>query len=198
MVYMALIYLLVIMVIAVVGGSNLMARHRRRRNFGNYINGQIDVDLGLGTLAAKTLVSATFSESVVDTTRISSIVCTHTVSDFTPGANIGPIIFGVAHSDYTDAEIEQWVEDAGSWDIGNKIAKEIRSRLVRQIGVFDDPASATVSTRINDGKPVRTKLNWLLAEGDTLKFWVYNTGNAAVATTVPNYHAFGKANLWQK
>ncbi len=175
-----------------------MGKHPSKRNFSKFLSGTIDFDLALTTLGAKTLVGAVFSETVVDTTRISSIKATYTLSDKTAGANIGPIICGVAHSDYTDAEVEEWIEQAGSWDLGDKQTQEVRSRLVRQVGVFDDPSGPTVSARLNDGRPVKTKLNWLLAEGDGLRFWCYNTGNAAIATTVPNFHVFGKANLWSQ
>ncbi len=190
------------MAIAIIGIVLLalaLAKHGkggRGRNFRRYVSGSIDFDLGLTALAAKTLVGAVFSETVVDTTRVGSIKATYTLSDKTAGANIGPIICGVAHGDYTDAEVEEWIEQAGSWDIGNKQTAEVRGRLIRQIGVFDDVSGPTVSARLNDGKPLTTRLNWVLSEGDGLRFWAYNTGNAAIATTVPNLHVFGKANLW--
>ncbi len=134
---------------------------------------------------------------MVDSTRCSSIKCTYSLGGATPGDNIGPVIVGVAHSDYTSAEIEAYLEAASSWDIGDKIVKEVRSRLVRVIGVFDIPEGVGQAVRLNDGRAIRTKLNWLLAEGDTLGFWAYNSGPAAYATTDPNLIVQGKANLWQ-
>ncbi len=177
--------------------SLAMAKRRRRRNWSKYIDGAIDFVLAATTLAPNTLVSGTLGQSVVDTTRVSSIRCAYSLSNVTPATSVGPMIFGVAHSDYADSEIEQWVESTASWDIGDKIAAEIRGRLVRQIGTFPAPASAAEVVTFNDGRPMKTKLNWLLAEGDTLKFWVYNTGATAYGTTVPNFKANGKANLWQ-
>ncbi len=182
---------LIIALVCLVG----MAKRRRKTSFGRYIAGNILVDLALTTIAGKAgAVGAT--DTVVDTSRISSIRCTYTLSDWTPVANAGPIWCGVMHGDYTQAELEEWVEETGAWDMGNMVAKEVRSRRIRAIGVFDTPPAATGSVRLNDGRPIKTKLNWLLAEGDGLKFWAYNTGNAAAATTVPNFHVFGKANLW--
>ncbi len=176
-----------------------MARKRggsRRKNWSKYLNGTLNIDVGAGTLANKTGVSGTTQSTVTDTTRVSSIKATYTLSDFTPGNNIGPILVAVAHPDYSDAEIEEFIESTTSWDVNDMIAAEQRGRRVRIIGVFNVPETSTHSSRLNDGKPVRTKLNWVLGEGDGLKFFVYNTGNASVATTIPNINIFGNANLW--
>ncbi len=175
-----------------------MARKGRgRKDFSKYMKGGIDVNSALGTLGPKDVIAAIGAGLVVDTTRVSSVKCVYTLSDFTPVVNAGPIICGVAHGDYTDAEIEEWIENSAAWDMGDMIAKEIASRRIRQIGVFDTAAAATQSVRLNDGKPITTKLNWLLAEGDGLKWWAYNAGPAALTTTDPNLHVTGHANLWQ-
>ncbi len=171
-------------------------RKGRKRNFGRYLKGNIDENLSLGTLASKTLVSDTWDETVEDRARISSIVCAWSLDELT--GSQGPILFGVAHSDYTDAEIEQVLENAGSWKEGSKVEQEISKRLVRIIGTFDtennstDPADAD----FNDGRPVKTKLNWVLNEGDTLKMWGYNVSGTPLATTAPNIRCNGHANLW--
>ncbi len=169
---------------------------RRRKNFSKYVKGAIDTDLSLTTLAAKTPVSETTNQTVVDTARVSTIEAVYTLADFTPGANIGPIAFGVMHSDYTDAELEAWLESSGSWDLGNMVERENRSRRIRQIGVFNSPTLASDSSRHNDGRMTKTKLNWVLTEGDGLSFWCYNLGNQPVATTVPNFNVLGHANIW--
>ena len=168
----------------------------RRRNWNSYLSGVLEIDKSLTTLASKALTSAT-SETVIESMRVSSIRATWAISDFTPGANIGPIICGVAHSDYDDTEIESWVEDAGSWNLGNLTAREIRTRRIRQVGVFSAPGAANLDMSLNDGRPIKTKLNWVLTTGDGLKFWAYNTGGQDIATTVPNMTVFGRANLWR-
>ncbi len=172
-------------------------RKGRRTDWTRYMNGSIDHVLQLSTLAAKTAIKSDVQQVVVDTTRVSSIKATYTLADYTKGTNDGPIIIGVAHSDYSSVEIDTFLETADSWDRGNLVTREIRSRRIRIIGVFDSPDSAGNSSRLNDGKPIRTKLNWLLSPGDKLSFWAYNTGTSALATTDPRFSVFGKANLWQ-
>ncbi len=173
-------------------------RGRRRRSMGRYIKGRVDEDLDMGTLAAKTLVGTTFDETVNERTLVSSIVASWSISGWTPGIDDGPVIFGVAHGDYSDAEIEEVIENTGSWDEGNKISQEISKRLVRTIGSFDTPADANSVVAVNEGRPVKTKLNWILNQGVRLKIWAYNAGTSAFATTNPIVHAAGHANLFPR
>ncbi len=161
-----------------------------------YLKGNVDEDLSLGTLAPKTLVADTWDESPEEKTLISSIVCTWALDQLS--STQGPITFGVAHSDYSDAEIEAVLENAASWDQGSKVEQEIAKRLVRQIGVFvSKTESAIEDVEFNDGKPMKTKLNWRLNSGDTLKMWAYNISASALSTTVPTLRCNGHANLWQ-
>ncbi len=174
-----------------------MAKHGRGRkvNWNKFRSGTIEIDLAMTTLAAKSLVVAT-SENVADTARISSVEAVYGINGWTAGTNVGPFLFGVAHSDYSAAEIEAFIESAGSWDIGDKLAQEIRTRRVRIIGQIGDGENAGGLAQFNDGKMLKSKLNWTLAEGDGLDFWIYNMGTAAVATTVPQFVVFGNASIW--
>lgn len=171
-------------------------RRRRNTNFNNYIRGRIDEQLSTATLAAKTLVSAAFDEVTRETCRVGSIVATWAMSDLTAGAGIGPLQVGVAHSDYTDTEIEEVIENTGSWDKGDKIAQERANRQIRTIGTFRAATTAVGDAVLNAGRPLRTRLNWLLTTGDTLRVWAYNQGSNPVATTVPIVTLQGHANLW--
>ncbi len=178
---------------------SMATKSQRRSNFSKYINGSIDHRLQIGSsLAANTLIGSNITQVTVDTCRLSSIKCSYSLNNFTPTANAGPIIVGVAHSDYTDAEVEQWLETSGSWDRGNTSAREQRSRMVRQIGRFNigPDGASTDAVVLNGGRPIKTKLNWLLTEGQTVKFWAFNSGSVAVATTNPNFEIQGDANLW--
>ncbi len=164
---------------------------------GSYIRGNVNEQLQLGTLAAKTLISAVFDEVAVEKTFVSSIVGLWTIADMTEAAGDGPILVGVAHSDYTDSEIEAVIEATGSWDPGNKIQNEISKRLVRKIGTFAIEATGViVSQTLNDGKPIKTKLNWSLTTGKSLKIWAYNMGTSSLGATDPTVTVEGHANLW--
>ncbi len=170
---------------------------QRRANFSKYIDGVIDDRVTAPTLAGNTLVGLNVTKVTIDTCRISSIRAVWSLLNYTPIAN-NSIIVGVAHSDYTDAEVEGWLESAGSWDRGNTTAREVRSRMCRIVGTFRVGAGGLASdvSVLNDGRPIKTKLNWLLTEGQTIKLWIFNGGSAAYATTVPVLEVQGKANLW--
>ncbi len=107
---------------------------KRRRSRGKYVKGSIDQSMDLGTLAANTLVGFDNAQVTTERTRVSSIEATYSLDNLVAGQ--GPIVFGVAHSDYTDAEIEQVLENTGSWNSGDKVQQEIAGRLVRIIGTF--------------------------------------------------------------
>ncbi len=175
-----------------------MAR-KGRRKYRRYLAGKIDHKLQLGTLAGQTLLGSDIADAVVDSTWVSSVKAIYSIAQYTPVAECGPFICGWAHSDYTDAEIEAWVENAASWQEGDKIAQEVARRKIRQIGTFEElPSAATGTTSLADGRKLTTKLGWMLSPTQTLRFWVYNGGTASVATTDPEVRAHGHANLWPK
>ncbi len=150
------------------------------------------------TLAANTLVGASFDEVVEERTFISSIVATYSLRELTAAAGVGPFLVVIAHGDYTDAEIEAVIETTGSWDEGDLVQQEVASRRIRKIGIFESPIGSTAFIALNDGKPIRTKLGWILNQGITLKLCAYNMGSAPVATTVPIIDMQGHANLWPR
>ncbi len=165
---------------------------------GRYLRGTVDEDLTIGTLAGKTVVGDNFDEVVNERSLVSSIVARYSVSDWTPVAANGPLLVGIAHADYSDAEIEEWIETTGSWNEGDLTQQEVAGRKIRRVGILTEPASATESLALNDGKPIKTKLNWILNQGLTLKLWAYNMGTAAFATTDPRVRAEGHVNLWPR
>lgn len=88
----------------------------------------------------------------------------------------GGLEFGLAHSDYSPAEIEECLEANASMDLGNKIAQEQANRLVRAIGtITGNQAVAGGEAAFNDGRRMKTKLNWTIAIGDFLVLWVKNS-----------------------
>ncbi len=189
---MLLIYITLIAMLA-------MARKpKRRRRMGKYIRGTVDESTSFAALGAKDVATAVFDEAVNERTLVSSIVATYGLRSFTPIANAGPILVGVAHSDYSDAEIEEFLESSQSWNEGDLVAQEVAARKIRRVGMFGAPDDAEDTQTLNDGKPIKTKLNWILLQGQSLQMWVYNMGSAAVATTTPVVDAAGHVNLWPK
>ncbi len=173
-----------------------VAKKRRGRKFRRYIKGRVDESLDLGTLAAKTLAGVAFDENVNERTFVSSIVAAYALSNYTPAADDGPLEIGIAHNDYSDAEVEAWVEATGTWNEGDRIGQEIAKRLIRSVGFIEAGQSSQEYFAMNDGKPIKTKLGWILNQGVTLKLWVYNHGTSALATTTADLTCAGHANLW--
>ncbi len=184
----------ILVVMAVI--AILMAK--KRRKFRRYLKGVIQNRFTLGTLAATTLISSTNADAVTERAWLSTIMATWSMDQFTEGAGDGPILVGIAHSDYTDAQIEEFVEQAESWEEGDLVAKEISSRKIRRVGTFGQTGPALSGMVLNDGRPIRTKCGWILSTGQTIKFWAYNQGSSALATTSPAVVTAGHANLWPR
>ncbi len=187
-----------IVIVVAIAFMLLARKGKGRRRMGRYIRGNVDETLALTTLASRTLISANFDDTVTERTLLSSIVASWSLSGMTAGDNIGPVLMGVAHSDYSSAEIEAWVENFQGWQEGDQIAREVGQRKVRIAGQLGSPASVGETEVLNNGNKLKMKLNWILNAGDTLKLWAYNLGSAAIATTVPDIHVEGHVNLWPR
>ncbi len=164
------------------------------KNMGKYLKGNIDDELVITSLATKDVVGAAPDETVGQRTRISSVVVGAALNDYTVVAGAGPIVVGVAHSDYTDAEIEEYLETTGQWDEGDLVAQEHGRRKVRILGEF---SGAEVAEVLWNGAKRKFKLNWILNTGDGLRLWAYNSGDQSVSGTgTPSVVLNGHANLW--
>ncbi len=158
-----------------------MARKPGKRRF-NLRRVRVTASVALGALATLDVTSSAIVNAAADTYRAMSLDASYVWSD---KAQIDDACaFGVAHSDYTSAEIEEALEAVTSIDLGDKIAQERSNRLVRHIGTFSggETPATTGGSSFNDGKPVKTKLNWLMSIGDQLQLWVRN-GSGVVYTT---------------
>ncbi len=131
--------------------------------------------LPLLTLASLDVLGETIVGVVDKPTRVMSVDCLFALNGMT--ALEGPVDVGLAHSDYTDAEIEECLEAVGSWSSDDKVANERSNRLVRRVGQLD-----AEHDELNDGEPVRVRLNWGLASGSTIRYWARNVGSAALTT----------------
>ncbi len=168
---------------------------RRRRK---YLKGMITESFNVGLLAAETVGANTVTDAVEDSTWVSSVKATWTLTDVTKATDTGPLTCGVAHSDYSAAEIEEWLENAGSWKQGGMIQQEIAKRRIRLVGTFQSAGAGAPAgiSALNEGRPITTKCGWLLTEGQNMKFWWYNNGSVAYVTTGPEITINGHANLW--
>jgi len=103
----------------------------------------------------------------------------------------GPLIFGYAHGDYTVTEIKECIESGASINVGLKVEQEQSNRLVRIVGAFGSPGVGNIDVTANDGKPIKTRLNWLIPIGKTFNFFVYNDGVAALETAAKSVRING-------
>ncbi len=184
-----------IIIIALVGLLSL-AKRKGRGKFRKYLRGNIDLDFLLGTLGAESLISAVVLDTVEEKAWCSSVKASYSLQALTKSPTTGPITIGVAHSDYTSAEIESWVENLGSWKQGKQLEQEIARRKIRLIGTFPNPDATGNTAVLNHGNKFTVKTGWQLITGQTLRFWAYNEGSSALATTDPTVHVSGHANLW--
>ncbi len=152
--------------------------------------------VAIGALATLDVVKQAGTSAAASTLRFISIDMTWAITDLAATVD-DAFQFGVAHSDYTAAEIEECLEATASMDIGNKVEQERANRLVRSIGMISPSGGVILDSGItfNDGKPMKTRLNWLMSIGDTLDVWVRNgSTNVYTAGTILT----GQGNLWVK
>ncbi len=90
----------------------------------------------------------------------------------------GPLAVGIAHGDYSDAEILECLK-ADTLDLANKIEREQAKRLVRSVGYI---TGLDADGAMNDGKMIRVKSRFHLEEGQNMKFWVWNRSKGALST----------------
>ncbi len=176
-----------------------MAKHGkgRKRRFRRYIKGQIDHTLALSTLGSKVVIGSTVGDTVSEKAWCSSVKGAWSLDGFTPAAGDGPILVGLSHGDYTDTEIEEWIESLDTWEEGDLIGQEIGKRKIRKVGVFRIPVGSGITDAqvLNDGRVFTTKCGWMFTTGQTIRFWAYNQGSSAL-TTGALLRVEGHANLW--
>ncbi len=173
-----------------------MARKGRRRKFRRYLKGVIDVNMSLNAVAGNTGTRLVVTDSVTEKAWVSSIKCSYALGNMTPANNAGTFVLYVAHSDYTLAEIEEYIENLQSWEEGDMRQQEVARRKIRLVGTFQQTTDPLDRIPLNDGRPVTTKCGWMLTTGQTLAFVAYNQGTAANPTTIGQLPINGHANLW--
>ncbi len=143
------------------------------------MRGDVDIAHSLGALASLDLDLIGTAEQVENRSILLSLRATYTLRGITAGQT--PIVYGISHHAYSAAQVEAWYENTGSWTEGDLANQEIANRKCRIIGVFNDDSVSTDQV-LNDGKPITTKLNWVVSEGQGLNFWAYNESGAVLLT----------------
>ncbi len=155
-----------------------MAKRRRRRWNPNNQVVQIREDLQLGALLGSTLIAGALASNSDEEYQAISYKGTYALTDLTAGE--GPITVGIAHGDYSAAEIEEWYESQTAMTRASLVINEHSRRMCRIVGTF---AGNLPNEVLNDGKPIRTKLNWHIPSGSTLDLWAYNAGDGTLTTS---------------
>ncbi len=131
----------------------------------------------VGALVSQDLVGAILGDSADDELYGVSLKATWSLANHT--AAEGPIDVGFAHGDYTDAEVEEWLESQGAWDRSDMIQREHSRRKCRRVGTF---AGAGTDEVLNDGKPITTPVRFVFQEGQTLRIWAFNSSSGTLTT----------------
>ncbi len=162
-------------------------RSTKRRFRGTFRQVPVYPTIALSTLGTKDVLAAVLINASTDAYRMLSLDGVWSVTGLTAGE--GPVAVGIARGDYTAAEIEEALEAATAVDLGDLIAQERASRMVRQVGICSQQEPI-----LNGGQQMKTKLNWPVAIGDQPKIWAYNLDTGAL-TTGAEAKFSGKANI---
>ncbi len=97
----------------------------------------------------------------------------------------GPVDVGLAHGDYTVAEIAEAMDASPNSD-SDKIAIEKSNRQTRLAGTFQQPVNTGAGQVLNNGRKIRTKMGWYFSKDIDLVLFAINRGSPAltVDTTV--------------
>ncbi len=173
-----------------------MARrgHGRKRRRFNLRKVRVNALSAIGALASLDVTGADLTGASVNPYRIVSVDFSYSLTNLGATTDDGQE-FGLAHSDYTNAEIEECLEAQAAIDIGDKVAQEQSNRLVRTIGQMTGAPGTGAGLSFNDGTPLKTRLNWHISIGDFLRLWIRN-GSGIVYTTGASIVTMG--NMWIK
>ncbi len=165
-----------------------LAKPRKRRSY-SLRRVRVTDEIALSTLASDTALTGGLHGALVAAVRVISASMTWSLNGLTQDE--GPITVGYAHGDYTVTEIKECLEAQTSASGQNKIATEQANRLIRVVGTFSGEASQS----LNNGRPIKTRLNWIIRPGVVLNSFAFNE-STALLTTGALVHTVG--NLWVK
>ncbi len=162
-------------ILAILGLLVGLAKKTPKRRRYNLRRVRTTSELALATLASDTALFTGLTGTSTSSYRCVSVAVAYAIQGLTAGE--GPITVGLAHSDYTVTEIKECMESFAAIDVGLKIEQERANRLIRVVGVLD-----SVQNRLNDGKLVKTRLNWAIGIGKQVNLFVFNESGATLTT----------------
>ncbi len=157
-----------------------MPKAKGRRKF-NLRRVRIAATVPIAALAALDVVAGNIIPVSTNVYRLVSLKCSFNIADLGATIDDGQEI-GIAHGDYSAAEIEECLEAQAAIDIADLVTQELADRKIRSLGYVAGLGELDQSRTLNQGRPVKVKLNWLIGIGDTVKVWVRN-GSDTVYTT---------------
>ncbi len=147
--------------------------HGKRRV--RLIKGQVDESIALSTLVANTgILGAT--DTVSERAFLLSTEMVFAVREQTVGQ--GPLRLYWAHSDYSLAEIEEFIELQTGWKEADQVGQEVARRKIRLIGEFE---GATADEVLNEGRIIKTPIKFIVNTGQGLNLVVYNDSGGTLA-----------------
>ncbi len=144
--------------------------------FANFERIPFNDSLLLSTLGDNTVLTVAIGPTLSENFRVTSVECWWTIRDLTGGE--GPLQVGYNHQDYSVSEINEAL-NAVFTNRGSKIEREQANRLVRTVGQF---TGLSESETLNDGKSLKTKLNWALDGSGAIEAFVCNRSGATLTT----------------
>ncbi len=148
---------------------------RKRASTARFQVIKFNANLALTTLGSTTVLTQVLSALSQDFYAVSAD-CRWAIRGLTAGE--GPLVVGYANSDLSVTEIAEGL-DASPSSESDIIARERTRRPVRSAGTFSGVATEEV---LNNGKPIRTKLKFNLANSLEVNAWIRNESGAVLTT----------------
>ncbi len=163
---------------------------RKKRNNKNFRAVRVAASFALGTLGSTTWIISELLDNPSQELYAISADLNWSMSNITSPQ--GPIAVGLAHSDYSVAELKEWFQSTNTLT-GDKIEQEESRRLARDVGIFQASNIALGHAGLNDGNTIRTRLRFRIEDGKSLVAWAANLGGEALSVTSPVVEVYGKA-----
>lgn len=159
-----------------------MAKHTKGRRGRRTPLGvaRVNESLAIGSVTTGVVIVGALTSNGPQRKFLLSAMLSWGLSGYTTGD--GPIHVGLAHGDYTVAEIGEWFNATGALDTQNLVAQEQTRRKIRDAGIFEFGAELSQSDVLNEGMPMKTALKFILGDSEDLNVWVRNSGAGTLGT----------------